>query len=355
MISQSEKFVALLAKNLSTAQEHILLAALEVFQADVCTIFTLNPITGELAEDPQIVGESVLSGREFLQKPRPHGFTRKVLAQGQVLVEDLELQPQWASEFSEREKIRAFAALALGAQPRPNPFAVLYIDYRRAQKFDAGFRERLDSFCEQASPLLQNAWLLKRYHTVQRVGQEINEELGEIRTLFEKLNEHVRSILDTSYFFMLAVYFAQTDRQDIYCSYRGQARPERRRSPVTPACRWVIDHRDPLYIRRYSEEAADLPFGLADFDEQDPAEPESLIFVPLLLRGNPLGVLSIQSLNAEAYDDNDLQVLELLANHVALALNNIRLYEDLDQLSQAGPILPRTFQSLQAGLCRLKG
>jgi GAF domain-containing protein len=351
-ISPREKLGALLAKawedpgDLAMVQGQILRAALTAFHADVCTIFTLNPITGELAADPQVVGESLRGGSEFLKKPRPQGFAHKVLEERLVLVEELARHPEWKSSFSEREGINAFAALALGAQPRPKPFAVLYIDYRQPQRFDAEYRERLEAVSEQASSLLQNAWLLNRYGAVTQIGQEINQGLDEVKNLFTKLDQHVANILDTSYFFMLAVYVSQTDSMDLYYRYKGEV-SAKAESPVTPGCRWVIEERKPLQIHRYSEEAARLPFAFADFDAADPKEPESLIFVPLLFRGISLGVLSIQSLKEDAYDDKDFHVLELLANHVSSALNNIRLYEDLDQLSKAGQLLTEQLDAEQ--------
>lgn len=352
MISQKETLSELLAKawekpgDLAAVQGQILWAALKAFQADVCTIFTLNPITGDLAANPQVVGKSLRGGSESLETPRPQGFARKVLEEGMVLVEELVHHPEWRSSFSEREGINAFAALALGAQPQPKPFAVLYIDYRQPQNFDAIYHERLNTFSEQASLLLQNAWLLNRYSAVTQAGQEINEELDGVENLFIKLNQHVANILDTSYFFMLAVYVSQTDSLDLYYKYRGAISSERR-YPVTPGCRWVIAERQSKHIRHYSQEVDHLPFKLADFDPGDPEEPESLIFVPLLFRAIPLGVLSIQSLKSEAFDEKDLHVLELLANHVSSALNNIRLYEDLDQLSRAGQLLTEQLDAEQ--------
>ncbi|HXM71085.1 MAG TPA: GAF domain-containing protein, partial [Thermoanaerobaculia bacterium] len=67
--------------------------------------------------------------------------------------------------------------------------------------------------------------------------------------------------------------------------------------------------------------------------------PESLIFVPLLVGDVPLGVLSIQNLAPGAYDDEAQHTLQLIANHVASALSNIRLFTDLDLLSKTGELL----------------
>ena len=47
-------------------------------------------------------------------------------------------------------------------------------------------------FAYQASFMLQETWLLLRYQEVARIGKEINQELGTIKTLFEKLQKYVR-------------------------------------------------------------------------------------------------------------------------------------------------------------------
>lgn len=343
-IARDDRLTALLAsaweetRDIVAVQERLLRAAREFFQAQICTIFTLNPSTDDLAAEPQVAGELLHPTGRAVEKPRQEGFTRHVLKTGRLLVEDLELQPEWKSTFSEREQIRSFAAIALGASPRPKPFAVLYIDYREPRRFDAAFEERLDQFAVQASAILQNAWFLDRYRTVIQLGQEINLELGTAENLFHLLVEHVSGILDTSYFFMLASYFGKAGTLDLYYRYQGEMDSEKGKA-VAGACRYVVETGRPVFIRRFSEEAAGLPFQTEELEKNDPQDPESLIFVPLILRTVPVGVLSVQSLAPDAYDQEDFRLLELLANHVASALGSIRLFGDLDQLSLTGQLL----------------
>lgn len=318
--------------DISAAQQRIAEAAREIFEADICAIFALNPITGEFSSAPILSGTLRNPDGLVFEPPRHEGFTRKVLREGQLFVEDLGASPQWRSTFSDGEGIRAFAALALGAQPRPEPFAVLYIDFRELRQFDAAAREGFADFADQASSLLQQTWLLNRYRAVIRIGQDINQGL-DVEGLFRKLDEHVSGILDTTYFFMLAVYSGQTGTLDLYCKQEGAFKVEKNH-PLTAGCRKVVEEKKTLAIESYSEDAkADRLPVLDDLDAQDSRDPESLIFVPLLLRDMPLGVLSVQHLKPRAYDREDRHILEILANHVASALNSIRLFNDLERLS----------------------
>lgn len=67
-----------------------------------------------------------------------------------------------------------------------------------------------------------------------------------------------------------------------------------------------------------------------------PAGPaaRSMLFVPLQIQGKRAGVLSIQSYEAGAFDDTDLEFLNLLAQHVAIALENAALREELARLTR---------------------
>ncbi|RPI27711.1 MAG: GAF domain-containing protein [Chloroflexota bacterium] len=51
--------------------------------------------------------------------------------------------------------------------------------------------------------------------------------------------------------------------------------------------------------------------------------------LPLIVKDNVLGALSVQSNQANAFSDDDITALQSLANQVAIAINNARLLQDL--------------------------
>jgi hypothetical protein len=71
-------------------------------------------------------------------------------------------------------------------------------------------------------PVLENVWLLGRYREVVKIGQDINQSLQEPRELFENLFGRVSKILDTKYFFMLAIYHQSNKTIDYHMSYQGE-------------------------------------------------------------------------------------------------------------------------------------
>ena len=330
--------------DLTSTLQHIAQTAQTFFAADDCVVLAINPISGRFIASLTIAGD-LLEEQVSFEQPRPHGNTQEVLRQGVLLVEDLEKTPKYYSTFTRLEGIRSFAGLALRTKYGQKPLGVLYLDFRESQKFSPDDLELFQLFAEQASYILQETWLLQRYQEVARIGQEINHELSTVDNLFQKVQKYVGDILDASFALLLAVYQPQTNTLDLYLEEEGHSIFPKK-GPLEGACQYVIETLKPLFIRQISKEAETLPFKPVEIITGTGSK-ESLIFVPLVLRDVPLGVLSIQHPQPNAYNQEDLFILELLANHIALALYNIRLYRSLYQLNETGQLLMQQLESEQ--------
>jgi GAF domain-containing protein len=71
--------------------------------------------------------------------------------------------------------------------------------------------------------------------------------------------------------------------------------------------------------------ALDVGADAVFFDNPDLPETRSEAALPLISRGDTIGVLDVQSTAAGAFSNEDLQVLTTLANQVAIAFENARL------------------------------
>jgi len=58
----------------------------------------------------------------------------------------------------------------------------------------------------------------------------------------------------------------------------------------------------------------------------------SLVLVPLIVRGKPIGTLNLASLKGDQYPDDKVEYLQEVANQVALAIENMRSYEEIAAL-----------------------
>jgi len=76
------------------------------------------------------------------------------------------------------------------------------------------------------------------------------------------------------------------------------------------------------------------------------------ISVPLSMRGEVLGVLSLGSGRAEAFDGNDVSFLERLARRAAVALDNARLFRQAEQLADDMSVLYSASRTITSTLER---
>jgi diguanylate cyclase (GGDEF)-like protein len=64
----------------------------------------------------------------------------------------------------------------------------------------------------------------------------------------------------------------------------------------------------------------------------------SLVAVPMQLHGKVIGMLSVQSHTENAYTVEDQELLEMLASHAAIALENANLFQQIKRLADADPL-----------------
>ena len=95
---------------------------------------------------------------------------------------------------------------------------------------------------------------------------------------------------------------------------------------IRSASDWVLKHRQPL-IRRdlLSDDRFLVNDRLRSFNLR------SDIILPLICRGEAIGALSVASCEVGRYGEADLEFLKPLADHIAMVIDNARLYRDLGE------------------------
>jgi diguanylate cyclase (GGDEF)-like protein/PAS domain S-box-containing protein len=92
---------------------------------------------------------------------------------------------------------------------------------------------------------------------------------------------------------------------------------------------WVAQHRRPL---RATDVKADARY-VESF-----AGTRSELAVPVLFSGNLLGVINVESQQVAFFDDEDRQLLEVVANHLAIALSNLASQDTLREQAIRDPL-----------------
>ena len=92
----------------------------------------------------------------------------------------------------------------------------------------------------------------------------------------------------------------------------------------------VIRNRKTIYLKDMYELVNPTPTPI---QREKTSEPRSYIGIPLILRDKVIGVLSIQSYTANAYTRDQIRILEMIAVQAAIAIENARLYAEVQRLS----------------------
>ena len=92
---------------------------------------------------------------------------------------------------------------------------------------------------------------------------------------------------------------------------------------------WVAKNRRPLIVPNVKDD----PRYVEGFSGT-----RSELVVPILFSGNLLGIVNVESQQPEFFDDEDCQLLEVVANHLAIALSNLASQDVLRQQAIRDPL-----------------
>jgi GAF domain-containing protein len=275
-------------------------------------------------------GESVVESFEYPPDfdhplPRmtsPGGITRQVVSGGQMLVfPNVREDPRTNPDLYDR--IESMIAVPLKSEQRV--LGVLYLNDEEHHDFTETEVSLLTTVASQAAIAIKNARLYERRAEDVAALQEVNRAIGsgswsEIAELIrEKAKELAQA--DTSAFWLVD------------------------RDHLVPATRYeeAVHEEVPLYALPIDQNSINgwvamtgdpylCPDVRDDPHVQDPPENVlSCMAVPLKWGRDPIGTLSVESAQPNAFSEYRLGLLQSLADQAAIAIENVKLYQDLER------------------------
>jgi diguanylate cyclase (GGDEF)-like protein len=164
-----------------------------------------------------------------------------------------------------------------------------------------------------------------RLGLISEIGRAVTGTL-DLQTLYDRIYQQIGRVMDTSLFF-IALHQPESSQIDFAYLREGGKLYFDQRVPYGPnVTSTVIDHAAPLYFQDVHAylahaQANGLPDSSIGVDD-----PEAMIFVPLTTGDRTIGALSVQSLEANAYSQDDVQTLSVIASQAAVAIENAHLY-----------------------------
>ncbi len=181
-------------------------------------------------------------------------------------------------------------------------------------------------FDETTRLLNQTEQRTRELSVINSVQEGLAKEL-DMNGIYELVGEKMREIFNAQVF-DIATYDKQTklvtDRYNYELGDRTMLPPR----PLIGFRKWVIENNQPLMINR-NIDIVSREFGNMVMTGEDT---KSVIFVPIVVGGESVGVMSLQHVNEDAFTDADVRLLTTLGNSMSVALENARLFDETNRL-----------------------
>ena len=232
-----------------------------------------------------------------------------------LLTKDKQLQ----IEENRREKIFMFSLM--GGLISLIVFAVvLYRNNRQKQKANILLQKQKEEIDSRAS----NVELLGE------VGRKITSSLS-VETIIGTVYDNVNSLMDASVF-GIGIYNDNTKTLEFPATYEnGQALPAYSNS-IDEENRFAVlcfNRKEEFIIGNLQKEFGDYMQHLPQAASGN--LPASLIYLPLKVKDNIAGVITVQSFQQHAYSEYHLYMLRNIAIYAAIALENAESFKKLNQ------------------------
>ncbi|MBK7129388.1 MAG: GAF domain-containing protein [Crocinitomicaceae bacterium] len=179
--------------------------------------------------------------------------------------------------------------------------------------------------------LLRTAEIDRAYQNTKLIGQisrDITESLS-VEKIIDKVYSNINAVMDATCF-GIGIYDQQTQMINMPGFIENGERMELFGYHITDdrLATWCFNNKKEIFISNYFEEYHHYIKGI-----QKPVSGKdslSIIYLPLCLKDEMVGLITVQSFKINAYTEYELDILRGLANTIAAAIENAKLYESLE-------------------------
>lgn len=180
---------------------------------------------------------------------------------------------------------------------------------------------------------------LKRRAVQLQVAAEVAREAAAIHDLERLLEYAIHLISERFGFYHAAIFLTDSAREYAIlraASSDGGRRMLARRHQLKIGQTGIVGY---VAAKNEPRIALDVGSDVTFFNNPDLPETRSEAAIPLNVRGSVIGVLDVQSEKASAFSQEDIEILQILADQLALAIENARLLEESQRAFQELDVL----------------
>jgi signal transduction histidine kinase len=299
----------------------------QILDVDTCAILLLDEATNELVARAALgIEEEVEQG---VRVPVGGGFAGRIAAEKRPVILDDVDHAHVLNPLLREKGVKSMLGVPLVVEGEVR--GVLHVGSLRVRAFQEDEVELLQLVADRAALAIEHARLFEaeraareRIENVQAVTDAALAHL-EVNELLSVLLPRIRDILRTD---TCAVLLLDAETNELVArAALGIEEEVGVRIPIGAG-----------FAGRVADEARPM---VIDVDEYPVFNPilrqkrlKSMVGVPLLVRGESLGVLHVGTLTPRQFSQDEVELLQLVAERVAIAIERAQLHEELIQLDQ---------------------
>jgi HD-GYP domain-containing protein (c-di-GMP phosphodiesterase class II) len=311
--------------------------AMKFFKTNAGTVFSLDPETDELVF--KVVRGKARSRLKGMRLKKGEGIAGWVAERGRPrLARDVQKDPLWKREIARLVRYPTKDILAVPLRDRSGKLVgVLELLNKRDH---VGFTQKdlkdLVAISGSVGQLLENARLLAETHRrnqqlklLNRVGHLVNSSLDPRQVRRRTIEAAIRLLKSEAGSLLL---YDRESRELYFEVALGEHEFEVEKIRLKEGegiAGWVVKHGKPLVIDDCKRDSR----WSRRVDEKSQFVTRDMICVPVFVRGGRAAIGAIQAINKRSgrFNQEDVELLVVLAGQVAVALENARLFEDVQR------------------------
>ncbi|NLJ58332.1 MAG: diguanylate cyclase [Tissierellia bacterium] len=176
--------------------------------------------------------------------------------------------------------------------------------------------------------------LYNRTELLSTIGQKIISNLN-ISSIINIIKDEINKLLKADYF-GIAIYDSEKDQSTYYFTKENlQVTETLKYSNEDTFGNYCIKNKEDIIIgnklKEYSNYLKKAPRMIGGFSDEDKVS--SLIYTPMIINDRVVGAMSIQSTKENLYNKDDLNILKILANYTAIAVENAIMYKKIEDIA----------------------
>ncbi|MBL8090833.1 MAG: diguanylate cyclase [Anaerolineales bacterium] len=323
-----------------TAARIILDAADQLIGWDACYLILYDPQRG--GKPRPLLTIDTIEGRHVVQKgaapDKPSENMLKAIQQGGFLSlydEHFEIAPALSfGDYKKRTLSQLFVPVVSGARI----IGVLSIQSYQVKAYQNEQLDLLNNLASHCAGALERIWaqealtdLVERLKILHQAVSDVNASL-DVERVCQVVYETVIKVMSCDDFVVDGYDSKTNEIIPIFAiEHPGRRVYTKKYFADHGLAGEIVRTKKPILFNSIQEmNQSDIHFEFYGSQvDDDPTE--SILAVPMMLHGQIYGMISAQSYQQNVYNHDDQYLLEMLASHVAIAIENARLFDSVQQ------------------------